>query len=437
MFNLNAKIKVYDTVKLVPTPKFYEFTYVKKVEISSSYKSLTDTASFEMPKKVYTSASGFKQSGTANLIGKQGTEKSIRDFFKLESFVEIYLGYDGDYKPAFRGYVTAVKGDSPVTIECEDMMYALKKVKAVDDGDAQPSDDNLNAIATNPTLNEEKFNPKQFFVKRVKQLGLPIKINALDEDMGNLLINRNHSIAQVFEMLKNKGIYTYFKIEKAVPVLTITNNPQHHSAAELGSFIDRNFIKSPLAGALVKKLINKGLDLLSSQLDNAMTAFGGDLFSGKARFRFHYNIISDNLTVLQEATRNTRIRVEKYFPNSNTPIHVEMGDPNGQLFKTYVLHDNETELPNDATAFKKKALETASELYQYAALRAMENKPNGLEGYFETFGEPFVRPTDKVVLENNKDDDKNGTFQVEKVERSYGDGGYRQKIYLGRRVEVM
>jgi hypothetical protein len=76
-------------------------------------------------------------------------------------------------------------------------------------------------------------------------------------------------------------------------------------------------------------------------------------------------------------------------------------------------------------------------LYQFAALRAMESKPSGLEGSFLTFGEPFVRPTDKVILENAKDKEKNGTFQVEKVERSYGEGGYRQRIYVGRRVEAI
>jgi hypothetical protein len=76
-------------------------------------------------------------------------------------------------------------------------------------------------------------------------------------------------------------------------------------------------------------------------------------------------------------------------------------------------------------------------LYQYAALRAMESKPSGFEGSFLTFGEPFVRPTDQVILENAKDKEKNGTFQVEKVERSFGENGYRQRIFIGRRVEAI
>ncbi|KFF06415.1 hypothetical protein [Flavobacterium reichenbachii] len=430
MLKLNAKIRVYETISLIPTPKFYEFNYVKNVEISSSYKSLTDTAVIVMPQKVYTDTKGFDQNLFANASGK---EQSIYDFFKLENFIEIFLGYDGDYKPAFRGYITGVQADINATISCEDMMYALKKIKAVDDDNVQDQNDLYNTIAVNPTTNVENFNPKTFFEKRIKELKLPIKLNALNEELGNIMISRNHTLAQVFEMLKEKGIFTYFKIEATGPVLTITNNPQEHTASELVGFVDRNFIKSPLAGSLVKKLINQGLDLLSSQLSKA-TQSVSDVFSGKVRFRFRYNIIEDKLVAVNESAKNTRTRVEKYFKNSNTPIYIELGDPNGQLIKTHVLHNDTDELPKDPTAFKKAATEAASELYQYGALRAMQSKPNGFEGSFLTFGEPFVRPTDKVVLENAKDKQKNGTFQVEKVERSYGVNGYRQRIYIGRRV---
>ncbi|KQO21651.1 hypothetical protein ASF10_12945 [Flavobacterium sp. Leaf82] len=433
MLKLNAKIRVYETIKLIPTPKFYEFTYVKNVEINSSYKSLTDTATLVMPQKVYTDTKGFDQSMFTNA---SGTEKTIHDFFKLENFIEIFLGYDGDYKPAFRGYITGVQTDINAVITCEDAMYAFKKVKAVKDDDVQDKNDTLNFVATNPTTNVENFNPKTFFEKRIKELNLPFKVNALDEELGNIMINRNQSLAQVFEMLKDKGIYTYFKIEDAAPVLTITNNPQQHTAIELAGFIDRNFIKSPLAGALVKKLINQGISLLSAQLSKATKSLS-DRFLGQVRFRFRYNIIEDKLVVVNESTKNTRLRVEKYFKNSNTPIYIELGDPNGQLIKTHVLHNDKEDLPKDPVAFKKAATEVASELYQYAALRAMESKPSGFEGSFLTFGEPFVRPTDKVILENAKDKEKNGTFQVEKVERSYGENGYRQRIYIGRRVETV
>ena len=167
MLKLNAKIKVYETAGLIPLPKFYEFTYVKNVEIKSSYKSLTDTAIITMPQKVYTDTKGFDQSLFKNANGE---EKTIHDFFKLQNYIEIFLGYDGDYKPAFRGYITGVQSDITATISCEDAMYAFKKVKAVKDADVQNPGDTLNLVATNPTTNVENFNPKAFFEKRIKEL---------------------------------------------------------------------------------------------------------------------------------------------------------------------------------------------------------------------------------------------------------------------------
>jgi len=434
MLNLNAKIIVYETDKLKPTDTKYEFRHVKNVEINSSYKTLTDTATITMPKKVFTNFEGYNFGQFAKKP-EDSKEKTIHDFFKLESFVEIYLGYNGDYKPAFTGYITSVKGDSPVTIECQDAMYACKKMKAVEDNDLNDSEDECNIISQNPTTTVEKFNPKTYFEKRLKDLGFPFKIDALDEELGDILVKRNQSVCQVFEGLKEKGIQTYFKTEKDGPILTITNNPQQYDAEELSEFTDRNFIETAQSNPIVKKLIGKGFAALKNQLNDIASAFTSDLFLGKARFKFHHNIISDDLKVVEEAVKNTRFRVEKFFGNSNTSINTEVGDRNGQLVSTQQLHDSNEMLPNDKEAFKNKVAEITSELTQYASKRAIENRPNGLEGSFTTFGEPFVRPTDKVVLENAEDKEKNGTFQVTKVIRTYGDSGYRQKIHLGRIVK--
>ena len=440
MFKLNAKVRVFKTIKMIPTPVFYEFNYVKNVEIHSSYKSLTDTATLTMPEKIIKGQDGMKQSKLANAtdsIDLSG-DKTIRKYLKLESFIEIYLGYNDEYRPAFRGYITEVTGDKTIQIQCQDVMYALKKIKAVKDDSKNDKSDLMNTVAQNRTINVENFNPKLFFEERLKKLKLPLKINAIDQDLGNIMINRNQSVAQVFEMLKEKGIHAYFKMEKFKPVLTITDNPQDHTAKEIGGFIDRNFIKDPLLGFVAKKLVNKGLDVLGAQLNSMNKAFSTDAFLGKARFRFGHNIIQDNLKVDKEAVKNTRIRVEKYFNNSNTPLVVELGDPDGPLFKTYVLHndDPKEELPNDQKKFKQKVSKISSELLQYAAIRAMESRSNGLKGTITVFGEPFVRATDKVILENASDSEKNGTFQVESVIRTYGSGGYRQIIELGRKIEV-
>lgn len=437
MFSLNAKIIVYETVGLIPTPVSYEFNYVKEVTIQSSYDTLTDTATIIMPKKVFSRLEEEFNPSQFNTINNRDRIVSIHDFFKLENFVEIFLGYDGDYKPAFRGYITSVEGDAPVTIMCQDAMYACKKVKAVADNSPNDGSDALNIIAENPSINVESFNPREFFTKRLTELGFPFKINALDEDLGAMVIQRGQSVCQLLESLKKHGIHAFFKMEAVGPVLTITNNPQKYGVEEIGGFIERNFIKTPLIGELVKRLFNEGLQLLAPALRAIDDAFGSNQFLGSARFRFKHNIISDDLRVVEEKVKNTRIRVEKYFKNSNTPIQIEIGDKEGALEKTYVLHAQDEDLPNDPILFKAESLKVASQLVQYAAFRALEKRVSGLEGSFTTFGEPFIRPTDRVTLDNAEDREKNGTFQVKKVTRTYGLNGYRQKIELGRKIEIV
>ena len=436
MFSLNARIIVYETVGLIPTPVSYEFNYVKDVRIESSYETLTDTATIIMPKKVFNNLEEEFNPSQFNNINNRDRILSIHDFFKLENFIEIFLGYDGDYKPAFRGYITSVEGDAPVKIMCQDAMYACKKVKAVEDDSPNDGSDALNIIAENPSINIESFNPRDFFTKRLTALGFPFKINALDEDLGSMVIKRGQSVCQLLEELQKHGIRSFFKMEAAGPVLTITNNPQKYGVEEIGGFIERNFIKTPLVGEIVKRLFNEGLQLLAPVLSAIDEAFGSDQFLGSARFRFKHNIIEDALKVVEQDVKNTRIRVEKYFKNSNTPIQIEIGDPDGLLEKTYVLHAQDEALSNEPLLFKAEKLKAEAQLVQYAAFRALEKRVTGLEGTFTTFGEPFIRPTDKVTLDNAEDKEKNGTFQVKKVIRTYGLNGYRQEIELGRKIEI-
>lgn len=434
MLNLNAKIIVYETNKLKPTNTSYEFRHVKNVVINSSYKTLTDTATITIPKKVFTNTEGFNISKFSN-ARSDNSQKTIHDFFKLENYIEIFLGYNGDYKPAFRGYITSVKGDAPVTIECEDAMYACKKIKAVEDNDLNDEQDEINTIDLNPTTNIEKFNPKTYFEKRLKDLDFPFKINAVDEEIGDFLIKREQTICQVLEKLKDNGIYSFFKTEDKEPILTITNNPQRYDANELGEFVDRNFIEPPKGSGFGKELLKKGISIINNAIKEVENVFNSDLFLGKARFRFHHNIISDNLVVVEEAVKNTRYRGEVYFANSNTSISTEIGDPKGEVKKTFKLHKNNEMLPTQKEAFNKKVNDVRTELTDYVSKRAAEERPNGLKGSFTTFGEPFVRPTDKVILENAEEKEKNGTFQVTQVKRTYGVGGYRQEIHLGRIVK--
>lgn len=436
MFSLNCKIKVFETDKdLNPTNTVYEFDHVKDINIESGYDMFTDTATILMPKTVV-------ESQLNNSLGIQIARrlpidlkpKGVHEFFKQDSYIEIFLGYDGNFKPAFRGYITSVKGDAPVCIKCEDFMYVLKKHKMVPDAEAENLDDCFNPTSANPStvINE---SIKDLITKRLDKLPIkiPFKCEITVDDVCEFVADRSLNIVQLLGVLKEKyQIYSFFKLGEEQSVLTITNNPMIYTTKELERITDKFSILSD--GISLPKSILKRV-LSQTGITDVRNFFRRDnTFIGEGEFRFHYNIIADQLKVIDLNVRKVRVRVEKYFLNSNTPIFVEHGDEGGELLKTYKIHDNKNELPKQEIKFKKDTQEVKAELTNFASLRLAEIKKTGLTGSFTTFGEPFMRPTDRVFLADAEDEEKNGVFQVDKVVRNYGLNGYRQEITLGRLV---
>lgn len=58
----------------------------------------------------------------------------------------------------------------------------------------------------------------------------------------------------------------------------------------------------------------------------------------------------------------------------------------------------------------------------------------GYRGSFTCFGIPVVRHGDKVTIKDEKLGHAPGTYLVKKVETTFGQGGYRQKVFLSKKV---
>jgi hypothetical protein len=90
--------------------------YVNEVEVIKSAKVLEDTATIKIPT-------------TARLTraGQFISEVPSASAFAVGDEVQIWLGYDGILKEEFRGYVRTIKLTTPLSIECEDATYLLRK----------------------------------------------------------------------------------------------------------------------------------------------------------------------------------------------------------------------------------------------------------------------------------------------------------------------
>lgn len=86
--------------------------FVNEVEIDSSWQNMTDTAEITLPRNLRIA----------------GTPDGIHKYIKQGDRVLIQLGYDGENRTEFEGFVTRIKPEMPIVIYCEDMMYHLKRV---------------------------------------------------------------------------------------------------------------------------------------------------------------------------------------------------------------------------------------------------------------------------------------------------------------------
>lgn len=101
MLKLSANIVIFSN-------KTWKFSTVSSVEIERDIEKITTTCKIVLPKKI-----------------KWHKETSIP--VKIGDKVEVSLGYDNKLEGVFVGYIKKVSVRTPVTIECDDSMYLLKK----------------------------------------------------------------------------------------------------------------------------------------------------------------------------------------------------------------------------------------------------------------------------------------------------------------------
>lgn len=165
--------------------KEFMFKTVNSFKAEGSWKNLTSTAEIVLSKKLF-----FDPKGKVFQLIKSGDP------------IRLTGGYNGEYFDEFVGFVSRVKDDLPVTLYCEDNMYLLKRVQV---------NKSYSSVKLETLLKD--IVPSQF------------KIDAMDVELGSLLISRS-TVAQVLQELKDKfGIYSYFVGDTLVSGKIYFDNP--------------------------------------------------------------------------------------------------------------------------------------------------------------------------------------------------------------------
>lgn len=181
MFRLSSEIKI----------GAYRLAGVVSIEIESSWETLTDTAKITLPAYVY------QQGGFVNLAESRLVKKGDK--------VAIRLGYDDELRNEFEGYVSAIQAGSPLTIECQDAAWLLKK---------QPQNTSFANVSLGDLL--KKICPAE------------IVVVASDVSLGQFRVS-NATPAQVIdEIKKSYGFSAYMRGATLYAGLAYTEQSQTH-----------------------------------------------------------------------------------------------------------------------------------------------------------------------------------------------------------------
>ena len=142
----------------------------ESIRIEKSWKQLTDRATIVMARNV-----------------KYFDKFKIKEVFKTGQPLTISLAANGDMVEEFTGYISKVSAGYPITIECEDEMYQLKKVPV--------------HVAI------EQCTLKELFTSILPGY----LVDCLDVNIGSQR-HPNTTVAQVLKTLQdNFGFYSYMK----------------------------------------------------------------------------------------------------------------------------------------------------------------------------------------------------------------------------------
>ena len=205
LLNLNCYVVFIDSTG----KRYLELMFVNEISIESSWRKLTTTCKIVLPRKI--------------AFSENSISKDINTIIRRGSKVFVYLGYNGDLKFEFAGYVARIDARVPFTVECEDEMWKLKQ----------------------QTFSRAYRNAT---VKEIASLIWKGKVNVTDFTIGQYRIDRATAAKVLDDLQKNYNIYSYFTYDQE-PILNITLGgyefkkiSTRHTYNLMGNIVDNDLI---------------------------------------------------------------------------------------------------------------------------------------------------------------------------------------------------
>ena len=388
---------------------YIEFKFVTDIEITSSFNNLTKTAIVTLPRNL-------DFNGIDVVGGNYGySDSKLNEYpiFSIGDRIIIELGYEDPdllsegtttLQEFFRGYITKIDNNTPLVLHCEDMMYYLKRNKVKYPDDVTYKGESLKPITFRKLIERTLISkkPNNLYLPvdnnfdfdlsfgyneqyNVSPFRTPVYINNIDTLSFHYSTQRIMNISEMFNELKKKtGIVCYFDE---------FNNL--HFELPFQNTLSKSSSANPKYTFLWEsQVIDHNLDYQD----------GEDVYV--------------RLELSSECVDKKGVKLYAYQTKGNNFY----GDADGNIIT--VNYPPYKPAEKDATqAQLNKLAETLYASQKYTGYAKGST--------FTTFGEPAVFMGDHIRMVSTKYPERNGTFQVVGVKRTFGIDGYRQEIELG------
>jgi hypothetical protein len=231
------------------------FSYANELQIESTWKEFTDTATIRLPRNL------------------RLQENELLKLMKVGDRVVIKLGYEDESMSAeFMGYLTAIKPNTPLELSCEDESWQLKK---------EPI---------------SKTFKKTTVLRMMRSLLSAYEIIGFDSEISAMVISKS-TPAQVLEQLKESyGLNSFFRLNNEKPVLVI-GKPYSDQSSDFEYTFSKDILAHNLEFKRKEDIKLKVIAISNNRDGSKIEVQVGDA-DGEERTLNFYNVSKATLTEL-------------------------------------------------------------------------------------------------------------------------------------------
>ena len=374
--------------------KSFIIDFVNDIEINSSWQNLTDTGKIIIPKKVYYKDELGKKFTFDGKNVISGDVLGIPLILRGDK-IKIELGYIyniSQYNPTtfenievykdiintvFEGYISNVDNRMPIELHFEDKMWLLKQVQAPNKTYTGTIEEMLTEML--------KLVPNN-----------PFTVSNFTSTTVGSFTTKNETIAQVLDRLQKDFRFESFIRGNELRCSYIVYYPQ--DIKENIFKFQYNIISDDL---LYKRTDDIKIGIEAKSIELSSNGTNKDGTSKKKTNKIHYFAYYDKKEL-------------KIVPIDDKPSAFD-----GEIRTLYSMKMPEAQL--------KVYLEKEIKRITY----------NGWRGEFTTFGLPLVKHGDIAHIIDEVIPERTGKFMVKSVKTEFGMNGFRQKVSLDLRVDLL